>query len=123
VAAAPPPNPLPALTILTIQQKAYAEGFAAGKWVQARRDQAEAAQQAKESVITKAVPDTVAPDNGSFDPGMPDTTAQTVDSTPSAAQPGAIPPVNSSPAPSATAPAPAPDFVPAGPAQAIPAQQ
>jgi hypothetical protein len=90
-----PPTPLPALTILTIQHKAYAQGFAAGEWVQA-----------------VDMPD----------PGMPDTTSQTVSTQPNPPPASPAPPSTAS-APSANPPAAASDFVPAGPAQPIPAQQ
>jgi hypothetical protein len=121
---AAPPAPLPALTILTIQHKAYAEGFAAGEWVQARRDREAAAQQAKDEVTAKMAPETTVPDIDTPDPGMPDTTAQTVESQPSTAtQPSAVPASATPAATPAATPPPAPDFMPAGPAQPIPAQQ
>jgi hypothetical protein len=113
---------LPALTILTIQHKAYAQGFAAGEWVQARRDREAAAAQAKDQVTAKLAPETPVPDVDMPDPGMPDTTSQTVSTQPNPPPASPAPPSTAS-APSANPPAAASDFVPAGPAQPIPAQQ
>jgi hypothetical protein len=48
-ASLPPPQPLPALSLIQAEQKGYSEGLAAGERIQARRDRAAEAAKEKQT--------------------------------------------------------------------------